>query len=158
MEQQVYRLLEEMSIPYERVEHPAVYTVAQSQKLEKEIEGAGCKNLFLRDRERNYYLYVLPDGNRADLKALQTELACSKLSFASPEALLEQLGLTPGSVSPLGVIHNDGSVTVLLDSELEGKRLLVHPNVNTATISLAWEDLLRILTRFGNPCRVVFRK
>ena len=155
MEQQVYQLLEEMSISYGRVAHPAVYTVAESQKLEKNLPGVGCKNLFLRDREENYYLYLLPDGNRADLWGLQRLLGCSKLTFASPEELLEQLGLTPGSVTPLGVLNNDGRVTLLLDCSLEGQTLLVHPNVNTATISLAWSDLLRIIHRFGNPCRTV---
>lgn len=155
MEQQVYQLLEELSIPYERVEHSAVFTVAESHRLEKGIRGTGCKNLFLRDRERHYYLYILPDDGRADFKALQTELACSKLTFASPEELLEQLKLSPGSVTPLGVLNNDGSAIVLLDRSLEGRTLLVHPNVNTATISLAWDDLLRIIKRFGNPLRMV---
>ncbi|MBQ7493566.1 MAG: hypothetical protein IJT47_03970 [Selenomonadaceae bacterium] len=34
---------------------------------------------------------------------------------------------------------------LIFDAELQGKKLLLHPNTNTATISLAFEDLIKII-------------
>lgn len=62
------------------------------------------------------------------------------------EELNEILKLTKGSVTPLGIINDkDNLVTILLDKDLIDKRILVHPNVNTKTISLEYKDLIKII-------------
>lgn len=42
----------------------------------------------------------------ADLKALAKEIGSTPLSMASEERLYKHLGLTPGSVTPFGLINN----------------------------------------------------
>src|SRR5919198_551216 len=72
---------------------------------------------------------------RVDLRALADQIGDGKLSFASPERLMTHLGLTPGSVSPFGLINDRAhAVRVVLDRDLkQASRLSVHPNINTAT-------------------------
>ena len=62
------------------------------------------------------------------------------------------LHLTPGSVTPLGLLNDESrSVRFYLDEEflLPPGRIGVHPNDNTATVWLQAEGLLRLLRAHG---------
>ena len=107
-----------------------------------------CKNLFLRNKRGEYFLLVLPADKRADLKLVAKLLNLPRLSFASEEELEKILGLHTGAVTPLGIINDtQKKVRLIIDAELQGKNLLLHPNRNTATISLGFEDLTKIIFR-----------
>lgn len=139
----LYEILDRLEVAYEQVEHSPVYTVAEAMALGRALEGTECKNLFLRGQGR-YFLAILPSQKQADLKAIARSAGVKRLSFAGPDELEQLLGLHPGSVSPFGVIHDtENRVALLLDRDLEGRRLLFHPNVNTKTLSIGWADLLR---------------
>lgn len=56
------------------------------------------------------------------------------------------LGLHTGAVTPLGIVNDDAKkVRLIIEAELQNKTLLLHPNTNTATISLAFADLLKLI-------------
>lgn len=142
----IYEVLEKLKINYDEIEHPAVYTVEEANRLERMLEGVGCKNLFLTDKKGHYYLYILKDDKRADLKDLALKLKVLKLTFGSEEDLNKLLGLSKGSVTPLGIINDkDNKVTLVIDKDLVDKKLLCHPNVNTKTISIMYEDLIKLI-------------
>jgi Ala-tRNA(Pro) deacylase len=154
--QDVLALLQSLQIPYELHEHDAYFTAEDADETYKKIPGGHSKNLFLRNRSGNqHYLYILELTKRADLKALARQLGESQLGFASPERLLKHLGLTPGSVSPFGLINDkDHHVIALLDEGLlRHDRLNYHPNINTATVGLSREDFLKFLEWTGNEIR-----
>jgi Ala-tRNA(Pro) deacylase len=144
----VYAALDALGISYERHEHPAVFTAADASQFWDPIPGVQCKNLFLRNKKGDrHYLVVLEISKRADLKDLVKIVGDDRLSFGSPERLMAKLGLTPGSVSPFGLIHDtEGSVRVLIDRDLKGAaRLIFHPNINTASVVVSWADLEKFL-------------
>jgi Ala-tRNA(Pro) deacylase len=154
----VYAALDALGITYERHEHPAVFNAEDASKFWDPIPGVQCKNLFLRNKKGDrHYLVVLEISKRADLKDLVKVVGDDRLSFGSPERLLDKLGLTPGSVSPFGLINDrDGSVRVLLDADLKGQpRLIFHPNINTASVVVSWADLEKFLGTTTNSVRVV---
>lgn len=147
----ILELLKEMNIEYELQEHRAVYTVEDVQEIFLNLDGIGCKNLFLKDIKKKLFLYTLPDNKRADLKTLPEKINSKRLSFANENDLQEYLGLTPGSVTPLGIINDkEQKVTVVLDKELKNNKVLIHPNRNTATISIKYEDLIKFINHCGN--------
>src|SRR5262245_20000643 len=113
----VYAALDALAIGYERYEHPAVFTAEDASKYWDPIDGTQCKNLFLRNKKGDrHYLVVVEISKRVDLKDLVKLVSDDRLSFGSSERLMEQLGLTPGSVSPFGLINDArGSVRVLID-------------------------------------------
>jgi len=152
----VYSALSVLGIEYSVHEHPPVFTVEEAEQYWADIPATHCKNLFLRNNKGGrHYLVILEHSKKADLRALQTKLDEDRLSFASPDRLMRFLGLTPGSVSPFGLLH-DGAreVIVVLDEDLaKAERLGFHPNVNTATITLAAADFLRFLESRGNVVR-----
>ena len=85
------------------------------------IDATHCKNLFLRNQKGNrHYLVVLTASKKADLRAVADQIGDGKLSFASPERLMTHLGLTPGSVSPFGLINDrEHAVRVVLDRDFQ---------------------------------------
>jgi len=155
-EAQVLQVLEELGIPYVRHEHPPVFTVEQAEKHWMGIEGAHCKNLFLRNKKGNrHYLIVLLSAKQADLRGLNQKLGEDRLSFGSPERLKKYLGLEPGSVSPFGLINDrQKEVTVVLDQDLkQAGQVNFHPNVNTATLAISAADFERFLAWTGHRVR-----
>jgi Ala-tRNA(Pro) deacylase len=150
----VVERLRDLGIAFERHEHPPVATVEQAARHWVGIDAAHCKNLFLRNQKGDrHYLLILEHSKKADLRAVANQIGDGKLSFGSPERLMKHLGLTPGSVSPFGLIH-DGthSVRVVIDRDLQtAERLSFHPNINTATLVVSRDDFGRFLAACGNP-------
>lgn len=156
--QEVLELLAREGIPFELTEHPAVFTVADVRALGIPHHEYGAKNLFLRDdKKRVYYLVSLPEEKRVSLKEIQARIGSRRLSFASEADLLAKLGLTPGSVTPLGALNDAArTVEVVIDQALWDRgRVAVHPCDNTATVLLATRDLVELLRDHGSPVRVV---
>lgn len=142
----IYEILTKLNIQYEELSHQAVYTVEETKKIKNQLIGQGCKNLFLKDKHNNYYLYVLDEDKRANIKDIEKFLNVKNLRFASPEELKLYLNLEPGSVTPLGIINDhEIKVIVIIEKDLKNKRLLFHPNTNTKTISIVYNDLIKII-------------
>ncbi len=155
-EQAVYAFLDGLGVPYERYEHPPVFTVDQALEHWAGIDAVHGKNLFLRNKKGDrHFLVVAAHTTPIDIAALAALVGESRLSFASPERLSAHLGLVPGAVSPFGLINDRSrSVRVLVDSELRAaRRVGFHPNVNTATITITGADFERFLVACGNPVR-----
>lgn len=154
----VLHLLKESGIEARTYDHPPVYTVAQSQAIRGGIPGTGTKNLFLRDGKKAYFLVTLEENTAVDLKALRPVVgARGGLSFASPEALYEHLGVRPGSVSLLALV-NDTSAQVkvfLEDRLLEAELVNCHPLTNEKTTVLNPHDLQRFLAGLGHTVTAI---
>lgn len=142
----IFKILDELKINYDVLEHQAVYTVEEAKQIENMIEGLGCKNLFLTDKKGNYFLLVLEENKKANLKELAKLLNVSKLTFASEEALQEILGLEPGSVTPLSIINDkENKVLLIIDNDIVDKKILVHPNTNKKTMSIEFKDIEKFI-------------
>ena len=151
-DQGLIALLDEKGISYSLHHHPPVFTVEEAQKWCEPLPGTHIKNLFLRDRKRNYYLLTLRDKTQVDLKAIRSLIGASgNLSFASPDALWACLGVRPGSVTPLALVNDpEKNVSFYLESGLEAAdRLNAHPLRNDQTVGLSGPDLMRLLKGLG---------
>jgi len=150
-------LLSQCADPVIKITHPPVHTVAEAQPYWDQIEGAHTKNLLLKDNRGKLWLVTMQAERRADLKALTTLLGAKRVSFASAETLLASLGVTPGAVTPLGLVNDtEHQVGFVLDKALaEAGRITCHPLVNTATVSLSSRDLLTLLQGIGASVQVL---
>lgn len=150
--------LTNLGIPFERYDHPPIFTAEAGEEHWKEIDAAHCKNLFLRNQKgTRHYLVILEHTRRADLRAVADQIGDGKLSFASAERLMTYLGVTPGSVSPFGLINDtEKHVRVYVDRDLkQAPRISFHPNINTATLVLAMPDFERYLASRGNAVKYI---
>ena len=156
---EIYNLLNSQGIKYELVNHKAVYNMAEMSEVELPHPEADAKNLFVRDdKKRNYYLITVRGSKRVDLNEFRQNYGTRRLSFASDADLLAYLGLTPGSVTPLGLLNDaECKVQLFIDEELLAPDALigVHPNDNTATIFLKTADLLKLIAAHGNKVQPV---
>ena len=147
----IYEILNELNIEYDEVQHAPLYTVEEAQKAALQIVGVGCKNLFLTDKKGNYFLLILEESKRANMKEIKNILGVSSLIFASDEELREILLLERGSVTPLGIINDiHHKVKIIVDHDLMNKRILAHPNTNTRTLSIHYDDLIRFIEYEGH--------
>jgi Ala-tRNA(Pro) deacylase len=156
--ERVFAKLSSLSIPFERFDHAPVATVEDGIREWAGIDAAHCKNLFLRNQKGDrHYLLIVVHTKRVDLRAAASQIGDGKLSFASPERLMGKLGLTPGSVSPFGLINDSARhVRVFIDRDLKAApRVSFHPNDNTRTIVIAFADFERFLVDCGNPVTYV---
>ena len=149
--------LQDLDIDARTVEHEAVFTVAQSSKLERELPGGHTKNLFLKDKKGRLFLIVALGKSRIDLKSLPKLIGSDRLSFGSPELLAEVLGVAPGSVTPFALINDKARrVTVILDADMmRHERLNYHPLENTATTNIGREDLIRFIRWCSHEPRIL---
>ena len=155
---QVCAALDHLGIAYERYSHPPVFTSEEAAEHWAGIPATRVKNLFLRNKKGDrHYLVILEVGKEADLRHLVKVIGDDRLSFGSPERLMANLGLTPGSVSPFGLLNDDRkAVRVIIDEDLRrAERLLFHPNINTASLTISLPDFERFLASRGNVVRWV---
>jgi Ala-tRNA(Pro) deacylase len=146
--------LRDLGIAFRRHDHPPVFTVEEALVHWAGIDATHCKNLFLRNKKGNrHYLVVAAHDRPVSIARVAEVAGDDRLSFASPERLMAHLGLTPGSVSPFGLINDtQHAVRVIVDAGLkDAVRVGFHPNVNTATLVIAMADFERFLHATGNP-------
>ncbi len=149
--------LEELGIAYTLHHHQAVFTVAESDKVDAQIDGTHCRNLFLRDKKKKNFLLVLQNATDVDIKKLPAIIKSDRLSFGSSERLWEYLGVRPGSVCPFAIMNDTNhQVKILLDkSMMETDIVNYHPLLNTMTIGLKPTDLLKFIETTGHEAHIV---
>jgi Ala-tRNA(Pro) deacylase len=153
----LFRRLDELGIRTTTVEHAAVFTVAESDRLHADLPGGHTKNLFLKDAKDKLWLVVAEHHTPIDLKALHKQLGAARFSFGKPELLMEILGVTPGSVTALALVNDTaGRVSVVVDAALMRYDVVnCHPLENTATTAIGRDDLLKFMTATGHAPRIV---
>ncbi len=152
-QKELYDLLDRLSINFEYHEHPPVATIDDAELSWKDIASGKCKNIFFRNHKGNrHYLVILEHQRQLDIHDLEKRLRQGKLTFASDQRLMKYLKLTPGSVSPFGLINDiEKHVHLFIDEKLnESERLAFHPNINTATLVISRSDFIRFLDHLGN--------
>ena len=149
--------LAKLGITTHTTEHPAIFTVAESDAIHREVPGGHTKNLFLKDAKDRLFLVVAESHTMVDLKTLHKTIGAARLSFGKAELLMEVLGVTPGSVTAFSVINDPAArVCVVVDRALmRYDSVNCHPLVNTATTTIARDDLLTFLRATGHEPTIV---
>ena len=152
-EEAVYDRLEELAIPFQRVDHDHADTMEDCLQIESVLGGKICKNLFLCNRQQTeFYLLLMPGDKPFKTKYLSAQLGCSRLSFADAGHMAEYLGTTPGSVSALELLFDrEGKVQLVVDKALLADETISgHPGISTSTLRMKREDLLRYVQALGH--------
>ncbi len=145
MKQKIFDILDSLEIPYQNYKHKAVFTCSDSKWVNLPWERV--KSLLIRNKKStNFYMVVLRDCTRLDTNIVRWFFNDSKMSFASPEQMMEKIWLKPWSVSPFALINNlEKDVKVVFEKKLQGKNIWLHPLQNDNTIVLNISDLLIFL-------------
>lgn len=153
----LFARLRELGIETTTHRHPPVFTVEDAKRLRGELPGGHAKNLFLKDKKGVVWLVVALEDRDIHMKELRKRIGAASLSFGRPELLMDVLGVTPGSVTPFGLINDTvGRVRVVLDAHMmELSPLNFHPLGNDATTAIAPQDLLAFIRATGHTPEIV---
>lgn len=158
-EMRVYKLLEQLEIPFERVDHEEAMTMEACREVDKSLGVTMCKNLFLCNRQKtDFYLLLMPGEKKFLTKDFSKQLGVSRLSFADGEFMEKYLDITPGSVSILGLMNDTNhDVHVSIDKELLSDEYLgCHPCINTSSLKIKMSDILKkFLPYTGHEATIV---
>ena len=158
-EERCYDLLEKLGVQFDRLDHDSVDTVDGCAEIGELLGIEICKNLFLANSKRDhYYMLMLTGDKHLVTKDLAKKIGSTRLSFGTPEKMLEFLDLTPGSVSVLGLMNDhDNNVELLIDSDITKSEYFgCHPCINTSSLRIKTSDLLgKILPAVGHTPTIV---
>lgn len=158
-ETRTYDLLDELNIPFWRVDHEPAMTIDACADIEKVLGSSICKNLFLCNTQKtNFYLLVMPGDKKFQTKVVSKQLGVARLSFATEDFLLEFMDITPGSVSIMGLMNDkDNRVRLLIDKDLLDEEFFAcHPCINTSSMKMYTKDILeKFLPAVGHEATVV---
>ena len=145
---QLLKQLDEWNIVYKHFTHQPLISVKESKLIQQSLfgnnkENGHIKNLYLRDKKRNNILLVAYQDTIIDLKLLSEKIKMGRLSFGSPERLMQNLGVLPGAVSPFAMINGiKNNVTIFLDTNLKSyKKIFAHPLENNQTLEITFDQL-----------------
>ena len=156
--EKLFAYLAALGIATETVEHEPLFTVEQSQALRGTIPGAHTKNLFLRDKDGRHVLVVAKDDTKVDLKRVAKQLGLGRFSFGRPDQMRAVLGVEPGSVTALALMHEGSKAlaAVVVDEALMAhSEVNCHPLDNRATTRLSTSDLLRFMRTCGHEPQIL---
>ena len=127
-------------------QHDALFTVEDSRKLRGKIDGAHTKNLFLKNKNNNFFLLSCEEADKIDLKKISKSIGLGNISFAKKEYLEQYLKIKPGSVSPFALLNDDGFVNFYLEQTLyQSKFVNFHPLINTFTITIKTDEFIEFM-------------
>lgn len=148
----LFDFLDAHGIAHNTVEHDATFTVEEGRHLKASMPGGHSKNLFMKDKDGSLVLISAWADSQLPLNQLHKLIGTRRLSFGSPELMLECLGVVPGSVTVFGLINDtEQRVRFIADAALmRFDRVNFHPLVNTATTSIRQVDLRRFVEATGH--------
>ena len=140
----VYDFLDKLGIEYIRTDHEPADTMEACNRIDAVLDVVICKNLFLCNRQKTvFYLLMMPGDKPFKTKELSSQINSARLSFASPEAMLEYLDIKPGAVSIMGLMNDkENNVKLLVDEDvLKDEYIGCHPCVNTSSLKIRTKDV-----------------
>lgn len=157
MERYLEEFLARHGIRYTPHAHAAVFTAAEAAIHCKDIPGLACKNLFMKDGADQFHLVILPDHKRLDMARFRQLIGAERLRFGNDEELMSLLRLTPGSVSPFGLVNDlEKKIVVHIDAEVWGAPVVTfHPNINTETLELLQGEFRKLFAGTGHAPQVM---
>lgn len=144
-EMEVYKLLEQLNIPFKRMDHEPMATIEACQGVDKILGIHMCKNLFLCNSQKTvFYLLMMPGEKKFKTKEVSKQIGSARLSFAPEKFMEEYLHISPGAVSVMGLMNDkDNHVNLLIDEDVLKEEFLgCHPCVNTASLRLKTSDVI----------------
>lgn len=139
-----YDVLDSLQIPYRRIDHEVMNTIADCNQVDKLLGIEICKNLFLCNSQKTeFYLLMMPGSKKFRTAVFSKLIGSSRLSFAPPEYMDELLDLTPGSVTILGLMNDTSHrVHLYMDREVaESEYIGCHPCINTSSLRIKTSDI-----------------
>ncbi|HFU4460607.1 TPA: prolyl-tRNA synthetase associated domain-containing protein [Streptococcus suis] len=158
MDKLVFESLADLGMDYTIVEHPPARTTEEADRYIEGLEGVRTKSMFLTNKKKTaFYLLIMDDQKQLDMDQFRDLVGANRIRMASSDSLMEKMHLPAGVVSIFGLLNNvDKDIQVYFDQAILSEEILTfHPNVNTKTIFVKTEDVLRFVEEIGFSATIV---
>lgn len=144
--------LKNLDISYDIVEHPPAFTTEEADRYIEGYEGVRTKTMFLTNKKKTaYYLLIMDDQKPLDMELFKEVVNANRIRMASAQSLEEKMKVSPGMVSPFGLLNNEGKdIQVYFDKDILKEPIQTfHPNDNTKTVFIKTQDILTFIESLG---------
>ncbi len=106
--QNIIRILRDLNIPFEEIEHPPVNSCEDSDKYRRQAgwEGVGSKNILFHAKGK-FFLVVTTADKRIKARLFKKEFGTKNIRFATKEEVAEVTGCEIGALPPFGYLNSE---------------------------------------------------
>lgn len=120
LQEEVYRTLENLHIPFERVHTDEAITMEDCVQINKKLNMKMVKTLFLCNRQRtNFYLFITVGDKPFKSKDFSNALGISRVSFAPVELMEKMLCTKIGAATVFSaILDKSNEIQIVFDKEV----------------------------------------
>ncbi len=120
LHKKVYAKLQELKIPFKRVETEEIITMEDCEEVDGKLEMKMVKTLFLCNRKKTeFYLFITCGDKPFSSKDFSNALGISRVSFAPAELMLEILGTKIGEATVFSILLDSAKdVRLVIDRDV----------------------------------------
>ena len=139
---QILALLDSKNVVYETVKHDKAITSMDTVKATGFDIQHGAKSILFKTKS-GFKLVIVRGDNRADFKKLRQHYQTNKIRMATPEEVLEVMGVEVGACYPFGSI---AGVDMIVDQTLaEVERIHFSPGTHFDHINMTFADYKKVV-------------
>lgn len=149
MIQKTKKILDELNIDYVWKKHESIMNYEDAMKVDKELgfTGIETKNLFLKNSQNSFFVFLTTFNVRFDKKIIKEKIN-QKLSIAPEEELIKKTGYIPGSAASFPY---DIDVTYIVDNRIfKTNKLICSGGTPTESYEMETKYLQKILDFLPN--------
>ncbi|KOB86022.1 hypothetical protein PFDG_01494 [Plasmodium falciparum Dd2] len=148
----LFKELKELNINFKEVKHGLAATIKDLLEMNLENSTNILKNLFLKDKKKNYFLICTLNNKTVDLKNLSNILKTNNLRFVDENNLNNILNIQPGCLSPLAIKNDKENIVKLyFDEEIKNmQEVIIHPLHNYSSLYIKTQDVIKFCESFNH--------
>jgi Ala-tRNA(Pro) deacylase len=146
LQENVYRTLDNLHIPFERVDTDEAITMDDCFQIDAKLQVKIVKTLFLCNRQHTaYYLFITLGSKPFSSKNFSASLGISRVSFAPSEKMQTMLGTKIGAATVFSaLLDGENQVQIVFDrAVLDEKYYGCSDGTTTGYMKVSTEDILR---------------
>ncbi|MCR5051300.1 MAG: prolyl-tRNA synthetase associated domain-containing protein [Streptococcus sp.] len=152
LQENVYHVLEKLSISYQRVETAPVISMEDCKAIDEKLNMKMIKTLFLCNRQKTkFYLFVTEGEKTFETKAFSQALEIARVSFVPKELFEEMLQTKIGAATIFSaLVDKENKIQVVLDSDILANDYYgCSDGTRTGYLKLKTDDVMRKFLTFA---------
>lgn len=148
LQEKVYAVLDELAIPFERVDTDEVITMEDCTEVNKKLNMEMVKTLFLCNRQQTeFYLFITNGDKPFRSKDFSNALDISRVSFAPAELMETMLNTKIGAATVFSsIIDTDNKVHIVFDKDILNEEFYgCSDGVTTGYMKIRTDDIVNKL-------------
>lgn len=152
LQEKVYKTLDSLEIPYERVDTDEAITMEDCVLIDEKLKMKMVKTLFLCNRQQTlFYLFITVGDKPFRSKDFSTALGISRVSFAPAELMDKMLGTKIGAATIFSALLSSAEdVQIIFDRDVLKEEFYgCSDGTTTGYMKIKTDDIIHKVLRFA---------